>query len=287
MNYRHAFHAGNHADVLKHSALAMALRRLCAKPKPLTALDFFAGAGRYDLVLDPRAQRTGEWRDGVARVWGAADAPAALAPYLEAIAAEQPAADAGRDALGLRRYPGSPALLQRGLRAEDRLVLVERHPEEAEALRAALGRDHRARVSVDDGWTAVKALTPPDPRRGLALLDPPFEAPSEFARLTQALEDGLRRWATGVYLLWHPVKDRQAVRAYERALARVAGDTPLLLAELRVKPDTASGLIGSGLAIANPPYLLDADLAAVGPWLADRLAGSAGAWRLDWLTPPR
>lgn len=279
MNYRHAFHVGNHADVLKHTVLAWVLARLAVKTKPFSVLDFFAGAGWYDLALDERALRTGEWRDGVDRVWAAAEtAPASLRVYLDAITD-------GAQGGALRRYPGSPVIAQRALREGDRLTAVERHPEEAAALRAALGRDSQARVAEEDGWTAVKALCPPTPRRGVTLLDPPFEQPGEFDRLSGALAEALKRWGAGVHLLWHPVKDLRATAAYERALSRAARETPLLLLELRVRPASAGGLIGSGLAIANPPYGLADAAAEFGPWLAETLGDGDGAWRAEWLVP--
>ncbi|MEO1331650.1 MAG: 23S rRNA (adenine(2030)-N(6))-methyltransferase RlmJ, partial [Pseudomonadota bacterium] len=216
MNYRHAFHAGNHADVLKHLVLLLVLRKLVEKDKPFVALDLFAGQGLYDLLLDERVARTGEWRSGLGRIVGREDAgpgaaPEAVETYRRAVRAFQNGAL--EDAL--RWCPGSPALIRDALRGSDRLVAVERHPEEAEALRRYLRDDARARVAEDDGWLAVKALTPPTPRRGVALIDPPFEKTGEFDRMLQALGDGLRRWATGIYLLWHPVKDLRAVAAYE------------------------------------------------------------------------
>lgn len=283
MNYRHAFHAGNHADVLKHALLVLCLARLLKKPKPIVAIDAFAGGGLVDLALDDRPARTDEWRGGVGRLWpdGAlAGAPAPLQLYEQALRKRNPQG-------ALRFLPGSPLLSLDLLRPEDKLLAVERHPEEAETLRRRLGEDKRARIYEEDGWLALRSFLPPTPRRGLVLIDPPFERPGEYDRLAEALRDGLRRWATGVFLLWHPVKDLAEAAAYEKALADAAGETPLLLAELRVAAPGSPGLIGSGLAVANPPYGLEEDAAALGPILAERLAGAGGGWRLEWLTSPR
>ena len=193
MNYRHGFHAGNHADALKHAALALCLARLTAKPKPMVVIDAFAGAGRYDLLLDDEPGRTNEWKAGVGALWGEDVArTAALRPWLDAVAAENEGDE-------LRFYPGSPRIAQSMLRREDKFLLVERHPEEAQRLRAALGRDSRVRVYEEDGWTALRSFLPPTPRRGLVIVDPPFEEPGEFDRMAQALGEGLRRWSTGVW----------------------------------------------------------------------------------------
>ncbi|MEL6980346.1 MAG: 23S rRNA (adenine(2030)-N(6))-methyltransferase RlmJ, partial [Pseudomonadota bacterium] len=313
MNYRHAYHAGNHADVLKHVALTLILNRLRAKAKPFVAVDAFAGPGLTDLMLDDRAARTGEWRGGVGRLWSelsglvphpasaaagsdsASGAPArregedaasatektreALGPYLQAFR--------HRNEAGALRYaPGSPLLMLDALRPGDKLLAVEKHPEDAAALRRVLSADRRARVYEEDGWKALRSFLPPTPRRGAVLIDPPFEEPGDFERLAEALSDGVRRWATGVFALWHPVKDRRRVAAYERALARAAGAAPLLLCELCVRADEEGGLLGSGVAVANPPYGLEAQMAVAGPALAARLAApTAAGWRLSWLTP--
>lgn len=284
LNYRHAFHAGNHADALKHSALIACLDRLLVKPKPIVVVDAFAGGGRTDLELDPRPERTGEWRDGIGRLLGA-QAPA-LAPYLSAIAAANGGGPLPTDRL--RFYPGSPAIALSRLRAVDKLLCVERHPDEAEALRASLGGDRRARVYVEDGWGALRSFLPPTPRRGLALIDPPFEQPGEEERLFASLADGLKRWATGVFLLWRPIKAGEDRLRTAAALAAAAGDAPIFAAELRVAPDDARGMIGSMLAVANPPYPVEDALAGVLDALETALAGrGAGGARLDWIVRRR
>lgn len=286
MNYRHAFHAGNHADVLKHALLHLVIDRLLVKPKPIVAIDAFAGGGFVDLALDDRALRTGEWRSGAGRIWPASGEAEArepeLASYRSALTLRNPDG-------ALRFMPGSPLQILDRLRSDDKLLAVEKHPDEAEALRRSLAGDKRARVYCEDGWAALKSFLPPTPRRGLALIDPPFEEPGEYDRLTAALADGLRRWATGVFLLWHAIKDPTEADRYEQALRQAAGRTPLLFCELRVKAASGApgaGLAGSGVAIANPTFGLGERAASLCRSLFERLSGEAGSWRVDWLVAP-
>ena len=281
MNYRHGFHAGNHADVLKHAVLALCLTAMSRKAKPLVAVDAFGGAGRYDLLLDDRAARTGEWREGVARIWAArATAPTELEPFLELLRAENEGGE-------LRFYPGSPLVAQRLLGPEDKLLAVELHEDEAAALIRDLDGDRRARVYTQDGWAALRSFLPPTPRRGVVLIDPPFERPGEFDRMVAAARDGLRRWATGVFLFWHPIKDLDACARYAEDLCAVAGDTPLLSLDLLVKDPSEGGLIGSGLMILNPPFGLAEETARLGPWLAEQLDQGGGAFAQEWRVAPR
>lgn len=288
MNYRHAFHAGNHADVLKHAVLTAALGRLRLKSKPFAVIDAFAGSGRYDLMLDDRAQRTGEWRTGVGPLLSAAarfsaETQAALAPYLAAL---REGAHEGAP----RWCPGSPLLAAGMLRAGDKLHAVERHPEEAGALRRVLAgaaaQGAAVKVHEADGWESLRAFTPPTPRRGLALVDPPFEAPGEFGRVAEAAEALLARWATGVQLLWTPIKDLPARAAYlERvAAAAAAAGRGAAALELWVKPEGAAGLLGSTVVVVNPPFGLLEAAAQFGPELAAALSpAEAAGWRLTVL----
>lgn len=276
MNYEHAFHVGNHADLLKHGALAAALARLAQKAKPMTAIDLFAGSGRYDLMLDERALRGGEWRSAAAPLWAAREAVgAALDPFLRALDAVN-----GGDAL--RVYPGSPALMRAGLREADKLFCVEAKPSEAEALERALGGDKRVRIHQTDGWAALESLTPPTPRRGLVLVDPPYERAGEFDRLTRALERLGARWPVGVAMLWWP-ETTQTPRDLTRRLIHAAGDRPLLMARLAM-PSSPTGLKASAIGIANPPFGFEADLAAILASLETVLAADT---RLEWLIAPR
>lgn len=275
MNYRHAFHAGNFADVLKHAVLALVVEHLKQKPAPFRIVDTHAGAGLYDLAGDA-ATRTGEWRDGIGRLIGLdaqplPDAAARLlAPYLDAVRTVNAP---GR----LTRYPGSPALVLHLLRPVDRLVANELHAEDRAALALSLGRDRRAKVLGIDGWQALKALLPPRERRGAVLVDPPFEQEGELDRLVAGIGAALARFAGGTYLLWHPVKDRAAVRAFHARLAALGTDK-LIAVELDVgRRPGLERLRASGLVVVNPPFRLEEQLARLLPLLAERLAQGPGA----------
>ncbi len=241
MNYRHAFHAGNFCDVAKHALLVALMRGLLAKPKPLRVLDTHAGIGRYDLSA-PEPQRTGEWRDGIGRAMACADP--LLADYLGLVTA------AGYPAV----YPGSPALIRAMLRPEDRLVLCELHPEDHATLRGAFRGDPQVAVHRRDAWEAVEALTPFPERRGLVLIDPPFEQEGEFERTAAALARLRHRFRAGVIAAWYPVKHRTPVRAFHHAL-QDAGVADCIAAEIVLRePTDPTRLNGCGLLVANAPF---------------------------------
>ncbi len=270
MNYLHGFHAGNHADVLKHAGLMALLAYLKTKEKPLFVLDSHGGRGGYDLSGD-QSQRSGEYRHGIARIIEASDAPAALQPYFAAVRADNPGG-------GLSRYPGSPLMIARALRPQDRLIACDLHSDEAAHLADVLRPYRKARVEARDGYGAVKALLPPPERRGLILIDPPFEKKTEFADLATALRAGWKRFPAGVYLVWYPLKDREAVSGLMRDIAE-AGIADAVTYELFVRdPDAAPGMAGSGLLAINASFALDPAMAAIGPFLAERLAQGAGAF---------
>jgi 23S rRNA (adenine2030-N6)-methyltransferase len=277
MNYRHAFHAGNHADVLKHTALLVLLDYLKAKPKPFFVLDTHGGRGAYDLT-GPEALRSGEFRHGIARLLDAADLPPPLAAYTAAISATNPPG-------ALDRYPGSPLLITGGLRPKDRLVACDLHPAEAAALAEVLRPYRGARAETRDGYAALKALLPPPERRGLVLIDPPFEKPDEFATLAAALIGAWKRWAGGVFLIWYPLKDRAGAAGFHAEIA-AAGIPDVTVYELFVRARGAvPGLPGSGLLAINGAFALDGPLRQVLPVLAARLAQGPGAsWRAERLT---
>lgn len=281
MNYRHAYHAGNFADVVKHATLALLIEHLKAKDAPFCVLDTHAGVGRYDLS-SVEAQKTGEFRDGVLRLLARdpATLPAELEPYLAVVRA----LNQGRP--GLRWYPGSPRLALDLLRPQDRLVLLELHPEDARTLAALFAGDARVDVHNTDGYIGLKAFLPPKPRRGLVLVDPPFERKDEFTRLARGLRQAHRRWATGQYLLWYPIKDRPPVRAFHDEL-KAAGIARILIAEFLLRPATdPERLNGCGLVLVNPPWRMDATLAALLPKLAPVLgAARGGGAHVDWLVP--
>jgi len=281
MNYRHAFHAGNFADVHKHSVLARILVHLHRKPAAFRVIDTHAGAGRYDL-LAPEPSRSGEWHEGIERVWEARPQQGAgslLAPYLDAVAALNPDGK-------LRAYPGSPLIVKNLLRPQDRLIACELEPRSAASLAAALRGDARANAVAIDGWTALGAYVPPKERRGLVLIDPPFEETADFMRLSSALAAAHRKWPTGIYLLWYPIKERGAPDALARRLQRLAVPN-VLCCELTLGPPRAeAGLVGSGLIVVNPPFTLEPDLRIFMPALG-RALSSRAAWRVDWLAQQR
>jgi 23S rRNA (adenine2030-N6)-methyltransferase len=268
VNYRHAFHAGNHADVFKHAALVLVLEHLLAKPQPFAVLDTHAGAGVYDLASEG-ALKTREYEAGVARVFGR-ELPAAQG-YLDLLAALNPT--------GLTTYPGSPELVRRLLRDHDRLIACEFHPAEAAALRARYRADRRVSVHHRDGYEAVGALVPPPERRGLVLIDPPYEQLDETERLVAALTAGLRKWPTGIFMAWHPIKD-SAIGDRLAGAATVETFPKTLRAELTPYPRDGVAMAGSGLLICNAPWKLDEKLAALCQALVPLLGAGQGDWRL-------
>jgi 23S rRNA (adenine2030-N6)-methyltransferase len=284
MNYQHAFHAGNFADVHKHTVLARILMYLRQKPAAFRVIDSHAGAGRYDLFA-AEASRGGEWRDGIARLWSEIGRqPQAcrelLAPFLEAVAA----CNAGGS---LRAYPGSPLIAQHLLRSQDRLIACELEPRSFAMLAAALRGDRRAKALAIDGWTAIGAYLPPKERRGVVLIDPPFEDRADFARLAEALAAAHRKWPTGMFMLWYPIKSGEAPDNLARRLRRL-GIAKILRCELVVRPlREDAGLAGSGLIVVNPPFTLERDLSILLPLLSGALAGEPlkAGHRIDWLSP--
>jgi 23S rRNA (adenine2030-N6)-methyltransferase len=279
MNYRHAFHAGNFADVHKHSILVRVLLHLRLKPAGFRMIDTHAGSGRYDLG-GPEAARSGEWHQGIERLWRASQSravPELLQPYLDTVAALNPGGE-------LRHYPGSPLIAKSLLRAQDRLIACELEPGSATALAAALRGDRRAKALTIDGWMAATAYVPPPERRGLVLIDPPFEAADDFTQLSNVLAAAHRKWPSGIYLLWYPIKDRQAPDALARRLRGLPVPSALR-SELTLGPARAEGgLVGSGLVVVNPPFGLQQDLGALMRALCRLLSPEAAA-RTDWLVP--
>jgi 23S rRNA (adenine2030-N6)-methyltransferase len=278
MNYRHGFHAGNFADVVKHATLARIIAYLRQKPGAFRIIDTHAGAGLYDLT-GPEANRTGEWREGIARLLDASlmpDVRALLTPYLEAVASFN---SPGR----LATYPGSPLLARSWMRRQDRLIACELEPAAAAALGENLHGEARAKALSIDGWTALSAFVPPKERRGVVLVDPPFEATDEFARLTTTLAEAHRKWVTGIYVLWYPIKDRAGPDALAKQLERLR-IPKILRAEIMVRePPDPTRLNGCGLIVVNPPWPLEQELATLLPALAATLGEGKGRFRLDWL----
>lgn len=281
MNYRHAYHAGNHADVLKHVILARVIERLAAKDKPFCVIDAFAGTGTYDLAAAEPA-RTREWETGIGRLTETftAEVEALLRPYRAAVAASNPSG-------GCSIYPGSPAIAACLMRRHDRLIANELHPEDHDRLARHFLHDPRVAVTAMDAAHCIKAHLPPPERRGVILIDPPYEGKDEAQRAVRMLMQGLRRFATGIFMVWYPLK---AGGPAEEMASSVGAKTalPVLRAELRVREEfLGGGLAGSGLFIVNPPWQLDADLLVLLPALAQRLGlGDWGQGRADWVKVP-
>jgi 23S rRNA (adenine2030-N6)-methyltransferase len=274
MNYRHAYHAGNFADVLKHAVLALVVTHLKLKDAPFRVIDTHAGAGLYDLA-GMEASKTGEWRAGIGRLLGPNAAPlpdpiaALLDPYLSVVR------DLNADG-ALSKYPGSPRLALALMRPVDRLIANELHPADAPTLHTALAGERRAKILALDAWVALKSLLPPRERRGLVLIDPAFEQRDELERLTLGVREAARRFATGTYLVWYPIKDAKKITAFRSAIA--AECQRGLSVELRVRaPRDSDTLSGCGLIAINPPYTLRGKLDALLPFLVERLAQGSGA----------
>ncbi|GAB2513282.1 23S rRNA (adenine(2030)-N(6))-methyltransferase RlmJ [Lysobacter humi (ex Lee et al. 2017)] len=285
MNYRHAFHAGNHADVLKHVVLLGLCDALTAKPAPVFALDTHAGRGLYRLD-DAAARRTGESDEGIGRLdVGGRGMHPLLKRYLGAV-------NACRARHGGQAYPGSPWLLAHALRDQDRIAACELQPEEAEALRANFADDRRVAVHARDGYGGMRGLLPPRAgnerlARGLVLIDPPYEKQlEEFDDAIGAVRDALARWPQGTYALWYPIKLRRALQQSYRRFATLPGKS-VLVAELLVRPDDSPlRMNGSGMLLVNAPWQFDATLREVLPALAGLLADGGASARVEWLRAP-
>ena len=282
MNYRHAFHAGGFADVIKHIVLVRILAYLQEKPAAFRVIDTHAGAGAYDLTSD-EARRGGEWLTGIARVMQARFSETTLPlvlPYLDIVRAFNPQT-------GLGTYPGSPLIARALLRPQDRLTACEVEPKARKHLIDALRRDTQARVVDLDGWVALPAFVPPKERRGLVMIDPSYEHKDEFERLATGFAEAFAKWPTGSYLLWYPVKSRRATDNLARHVAEVAGADAAagkcLRLEFSVAPQvTGAGLTSAGLLIVNPPWTLAGELKAILPELEKPLGqGGAGRFRLE------
>lgn len=276
MNYRHAYHAGNHADILKHVVLSRILARLTEKPSPLTVLDTHAGVGRYRL-MSQEAGKTLEWQGGIGRMGEAftSDVESLLGPYRSCLAREKPL-----------EYPGSPALAAGLTRSTDKLIFNELHPEDHDMLERTFAHDKRVSVTRVDASVALKSKLPFPNRRGLVLVDPPFEATNETDVTAKMLRHGLQRMPTAVYLFWYPAKTRAFAEAFVAAIEAIHPPN-LLQAELQVRDtESGAGLAGSGVLIINAPWKLDDDLKLLVPALQERLQNDKKAKGLTrWLRP--
>jgi 23S rRNA (adenine2030-N6)-methyltransferase len=266
MNYRHSYHAGNFADVIKHWVMCLLLEKLCEKPAPFAVLDTHAGSGIYDLG-GIEAEKTGEYKNGIARLLAQPTPHAAFARYLEIVASHAPL------------YPGSPRIARHFLRTDDRLVLCELHPEACAQLKQHFRHDPQTHIHEKDGYLGLKAFLPFKEKRGLVIIDPPFESADEFARLGNALIAAHQHFSHGVYMVWYPLKDRQKVE-------RFYADMSLLPKTLAVECviDSTANLPGCGLLFINPPWKLDETLQAHLPALLGMLGTTEkDAVTLRWL----
>jgi len=276
MNYRHAFHAGNHADVFKHIVLTRLIALMSRKEQPFAYIDTHAGLGLYDLRGD-QATRTGEWLEGIARLWQATDRPALTDDYVKVINRLNAEGE-------LRYYPGSPELARRLMRQQDRVLLNEKHPDDGQLLKDNMKKDPRVAVHLGEGWHVPRALLPVAEKRAVMLIDPPFEQLDELQRCAKAMKETIGRMRQTVAAIWYPIKDdSRALKRFYQELTS-SGAPKLLRVELLVHPlDTPQSLNGSGLVISNPPWGLEEELNTLMPWLASLLGQSQGGWKMDWL----
>ena len=277
MNYRHAFHAGNFCDVMKHIILARLIEYLKLKPGAFRVIDTHAGLGRYSLTGD-EAKRSPEWKDGIAKLLKAelaAKPKALIQPYLDVVDSENQNGT-------LARYPGSPLIARKLFRPQDRLSALELHPKDARELGKHFEGDVQARITALDGWLALNAYVPPKEKRGLVLVDPPFEEKGEWARLMDGLAKAHKKWSTGLYALWYPLKEPREVNAFVSDL-KSTGITRMMRAELLIERAVAGKLYGSGMILVNPPFVLEDELKSILPALVKALGHEGGSHRIEWI----
>lgn len=277
LSYRHGFHAGNFADVLKHSLLSLAIGALKQKAKPFVYIDTHAGAGKYALKSE-FAQKTGEYREGIARLWDEKQPSHLLRDYLAAVRAE----NTGNR---LSRYPGSPQLVRRLVRSQDRLSLSELHSSDFQVLQQLYAGDNQVTVAKEDGLRMLGKKLPPIQKRGLILIDPSYELKSEYQAVTQALAAAYHRFAGGIYAIWYPVIDRDATERFMRLLVATGIPKQLRIEHCVAADSVGRGMTGSGMVFVNPPWQLDRQAEELLPWLDGVLAAGRGQWRVDWQVP--
>ncbi|WP_341503915.1 23S rRNA (adenine(2030)-N(6))-methyltransferase RlmJ [Gallaecimonas sp. GXIMD4217] len=274
LSYRHAFHAGNYADVLKHAVQAFVIDYLKQKPKPFVIHDTHAGAGCYALT-DAKAEKTGEYRDGIAKVLAAGEAPKALKPYLEVIQALNPGE--------LKVYPGSPWLSRQLMDGNQRLQLTELHPADHKLLCELFKGDRQVRIDKADAFETLIAKLPPRERRGLVVMDPPYEVKDDYQQVVKAIKQAHKRFATGTYLIWYPVVERARTQAMLGGL-KDSGIRNQLVMEHGIRPDAPGmGMTAAGVVVINPPWTLKAAFDEALPWLNQVLSPGSGFTRCEWL----
>lgn len=277
LSYRHSFHAGNHADVVKHIVQSLILNALKQKEKPFVYHDTHSGVGRYDLTHE-WSEKTGEYKQGISRVWQQKDIPEEIISYLDAIKDLNNSDE-------LRYYPGSPRVARAHLRPQDRMILTELHPSDHPLLEQEFHRDRQVKIYKEDGFERLKASLPPKERRGLVLIDPPYELAKEYNDVVRAIRDSHKRWATGVYAIWYPVVNRCDIEDMIEGLEGL-GIRNILQIELGVSPDTNErGMTASGMIVINPPWKLEGQMKEILPYLKDAIAPATGHVKVDWIVP--
>ncbi|MEZ9232826.1 23S rRNA (adenine(2030)-N(6))-methyltransferase RlmJ [Vibrio amylolyticus] len=277
LSYRHSFHAGNHADVVKHIVQSLILNALQQKEKPFVYHDTHSGVGRYDLTHE-WSEKTSEYKQGIARLWAQDNVPAEMQSYLEAIKQ----LNNGEE---LRYYPGSPRVARAHLRPQDRMVLTELHPSDYPLLEQEFHRDRQVRIYKEDGFQRLKGSLPPKERRGLVLIDPPYELAKEYRDVVTAIAQSHKRWATGIYAIWYPVVNRCDIEDMIEGLESL-GIRNILQIELGVSPDTNErGMTASGMIVINPPWKLESQMKEILPFLQDAIAPATGHFKVDWIVP--
>jgi 23S rRNA (adenine2030-N6)-methyltransferase len=295
LSYLHGFHAGNFADVHKHTALVLILEHLCRKFKPFGVIDTHAGAGWYDLGSE-QAAKTGEWENGIAAVQHKQDFPSSLNSYVDLVSTFDP--ESVNPGSGLKKrqnsngkgagfYPGSPFIVRSILRDQDQLTLMELHPREYETLARNIGNDPRIHLHKRDGYEGLVALMPPTIRRGLVLMDPSYDVKQDYERAAKSMIAAHRKWPTGIFMLWYPILEAGFDRSLRDGFAKIATKGGVLCAELAARDGGAKGRMrGTGLLIVNPPWQLDAQLTEAGNWMADVLTLPGPArHEVRWLVP--
>ena len=279
LSYRHSFHAGNHADVLKHIVLMLILENLKLKDKGFYYLDTHAGVGRYQLSSD-EAEKTGEYKEGIGRLWERTDLPQEISRYVDLIK------HLNFGAKALRYYAGSPLIAAQLLRPQDRALLTELHPRDFPLLRNNFKEFKNVSVKCDNGFQQLKATLPPKERRGLVLIDPPYELKEDYDLVVKAAEEGYKRFATGTYAIWYPVVLRHQTKRIFKGL-QASGIRKILKIELAVRPDSDQrGMTASGMAVINPPWTLENQMKAILPYLVKTLVPEGtGSWTVEWITP--
>lgn len=277
LSYRHSFHAGNHADVVKHIVQSLILDALKQKDKPFVYHDTHSGVGRYDLQ-DERSEKTGEFKQGIARIWSRDDIPSDIVAYIDTIKALNNGDE-------LRYYPGSPKVARSQIRAQDRMVLTELHPSDFPLLLQEFRGDRQVKMYQEDAFARLKASLPPKERRGMVLIDPPYELKHEYQDVVKAIKHSYQRWATGTYAIWYPVVYRETIDNMIEGLKDL-NIRNILQIELGVEADTEErGMTASGMIVINPPWKLESQMQQILPWLQQAIAPNYGHNKVEWIVP--